>query len=169
MLSVNQATQETLWPPGGWLTKKEAAKRLGLSESRILALGAELGKLQTRMERHPTLHQTVTLFHEGDVERFIFERDNPSQVAKVPSKPSNLPVPVYPPERAGDVLRAGWKPVQEKPWITVVEAAEYSGLPASAIEKLIKSKELPALDCGPRPGGRYRVKRIDLDKLEGTR
>ncbi len=175
MLPVKQATQETLWPPGGWLTKKEAAERLGLSESRVAAMGV-IGRLdqeirpndiRTSRGRSPDSNQTVTLFNEGDVERVIFNRKNPAEVAKVPAR---LNKPSFEDLAMGAYVKSIQDAsVSARPWITVLEAAEYSGLSASAIEKLIKSKQLAALDCGPRPGGRYRVKRTDLDKLEGTR
>jgi excisionase family DNA binding protein len=57
--------------------------------------------------------------------------------------------------------------ILQTPWITIDEAAEVSGLPASCIKTLIEAKQLPAIDVGPRPGGRWRVKRTDLEKLEG--
>ena len=167
MLPTSTATQQT-WPPPGWLTKATASERLGLSESRV----AHMPEIQTLSSRNPASNQPVKLFHEGDVERILFERQNPTQAAKVAAKPANLPVPVYPyPATAADVLAAlkPAEPVKEKPWITVAEAAEYSGLPASTIEKLIARSVLPAMNCGPRPGGTFRVKRTDLDKLEGTR
>lgn len=54
-----------------------------------------------------------------------------------------------------------------RPWLTLGEAAEYSGLPKSTLQALIDASQLKAIDCGPRPGGRYRIKRVDLDGLEG--
>lgn len=52
-------------------------------------------------------------------------------------------------------------------WVTAEQAASITGLPASVLAGLIKSAALKAIDCGPRPGGRYRIKRSDLDALEG--
>jgi excisionase family DNA binding protein len=50
-------------------------------------------------------------------------------------------------------------------WMSAKEAAEYSGLPVSTMKVLIGTGKIPAIDCGPRPGGRWRVKRSDLDAL----
>jgi hypothetical protein len=84
MLTTNPIAPD--WPPVGWLTKKVAAERLNLSESRVAALGGDDRSIHIIMSRHPQYHQNVTLFHEGDVERFAFNRDNPTQVAKIPAK-----------------------------------------------------------------------------------
>lgn len=177
-----------IWPPEGWLTKKQAAERLGLSESRVAAMlvpnmsddaaenfRREQNQIRGKRDRNPSSNQLVVLFLAGDVERIAFERQNPTEVTKVPGK--KLDKPGVDPltelfQKTGLMSVRGLPRVQEppqKPWITISEAAEYSGLPASAISKLVESGKLPALDCGPRPGGKWRVKRTDLDALEGDR
>jgi excisionase family DNA binding protein len=45
------------------------------------------------------------------------------------------------------------------------EAAAYTGLPQSTLRKLVARRKLPALDIGPRLGGRWRMKRSDLDGI----
>jgi len=54
----------------------------------------------------------------------------------------------------------------DRPWLTVEEAAGYSGLPASFLLGLVESRRLPALDVGVRAGGRYRVARRDVDAIK---
>jgi len=54
------------------------------------------------------------------------------------------------------------------PWLTVEEAAAYSGLPASFLLGLVESRRLPALDVGLGPDG-YRVRRLDVDAITATR
>lgn len=50
-------------------------------------------------------------------------------------------------------------------WLSLPEAALYIGLPESTLRKLLMSGRLRALDTGPRFGGRWRVKRSDLDAI----
>jgi excisionase family DNA binding protein len=50
-------------------------------------------------------------------------------------------------------------------WLCLAEAAAYTGLPQSTLRKLLASRKLPALDTGPRLGGRWRIKRSDLDDI----
>lgn len=57
--------------------------------------------------------------------------------------------------------------VVKQSWVTVDQAESITGLPASVIRNLIEAQQLKAIDCGPRPGGKYRIKRSDLDALEG--
>lgn len=168
--SVNEQAQESRWPPLGWITKKVAAERLKISESRAAALtiGATdplSGSIRSRIERDPSSRtgQRVSLFHEGDVERLIFERSNP-QESKLPAK-VDKPNP-YEVSALSSFLQSA---AVAKPWIPLDEAAAYSGLPKSLLLHLIRQRKLAAFDCGPRPGGRYRVKRSDLDALEGEK
>jgi len=169
------ASQDS-WPPPGWLTRKQAAERLNLSPSRIAALNGganpKPGEIHTSGQKSPYSGQNCTLYHAGDVERLAFERENPAELSRVtvPLIPSAAPARhiEYPPIDI-PALVAEMKSNQLKPWLTIEESAAYLGLPASIIQKLVESGKLPALDCGPRPGGRWRVKRSDLDALEGDR
>jgi excisionase family DNA binding protein len=47
----------------------------------------------------------------------------------------------------------------------LAEAAAYTGLPQSTLRKLLASRKLLGLDTGPRFGGRWRIKRSDLDEI----
>jgi len=53
-------------------------------------------------------------------------------------------------------------------WLSLPEAAAYTGLPQSTLRKLLASRKLPGMDTGPRLGGRWRIKRSDLDNLSAT-
>ncbi|MGA2737821.1 MAG: helix-turn-helix domain-containing protein [Bryobacteraceae bacterium] len=50
-------------------------------------------------------------------------------------------------------------------WLSLAEAAAYTGLPQSILRKLLGNRKLPGLDTGPRLGGRWRIKRSDLDAI----
>jgi len=161
-----QDSSTTTWPPVGFLEKKIAAERLGVTESRVAQLG---DAIKTQRARNPKSHQWVILYHEGDVERYRFERENPSEVPKLPAK-IDKPNPFEELAKTGMLSIRNLPTVAEKkPWMTISEASEWSGLPASTIARLIKTGVLLAIDCGPRPGGKWRVKRLDLEKLEGLR
>ena len=168
MATSNSITQEPrqTWPPDGWLTKAEAAKRLGLSESRTAALGGARGPITTKRERAAS-GQMVTLFHAGDLERFLFQREHPEEVSKLPVETAFTDL-----AKTGMMSVRGLPRVEAetlKPWVTIDQAAEITGLPASDIRHAVEFGELPARDCGPRPGGKWRIKRSDLDALQGQR
>jgi excisionase family DNA binding protein len=74
-------------------------------------------------------------------------------------------VPFPDPSQAG-VAYAFQAPIYHTgQWLSLPEAAAYTGLPQSTLRKLMASRKLPALDTGPRLGGRWRIKRTDLDGI----
>lgn len=157
MIDSPVATSDTV----EWIDKFEAAKRLGLSVTRVLGIAGK-GQIRTKPGRNKR-GQPINLLHLGDIRTMVSERENP-------------PI-VRPYQRVEDTVKStavqdnGENPTFVapkpcKPWITIDEAAEISGLPASTIKGLIELTQLPAIDCGPRPGGRWRIKRSDLEKLE---
>ena len=170
--------------PVQWISKSEAARLLDKKERTILNMCSS-GKLRSKQERDTTKGgQKVTLVHAGDVARWAqmgpilggveFTNGGPQEqsVQLVRNGES-----VYHPGSSivVDVTNGGGSAALDlrgvrlspRPWLTLGEAAEYSGLPKSCILALIEASQLKAIDCGPRPGGRYRVKRVDLDALEG--
>jgi excisionase family DNA binding protein len=64
---------------------------------------------------------------------------------------------------AAPALRHEWA------WLTLAEAEDYIRLPASYLLYMIECNELPARDVGIRAGGRWRVKRSDLDAIQGVK
>jgi excisionase family DNA binding protein len=56
-------------------------------------------------------------------------------------------------------------PAKMRPWLTIAEAADYTGLPESFLLHMIEEGDLPALDVGVRPGGKWRVSRRALDGI----
>ena len=252
MQSETLESKETSWPPAGWLTRPTAAARLDRSESCVHGMGGD--DIRVMKTRNPKSGQNVVLYHEGDVERVLWQRNNPGMVTLGPESAAveaallagRTPIPVIQgppvnwavsslPTIRGDHERGQigaqhstehywikeWiKPAPDSPhhkfiiagpgtnpqrayialtescgphhiqaleaayqaglaagelaprralWITVGEAAEYTGLPASAILKLVQSGCIPAFNVGPRPGGAWRIARAALDELEGVR
>ena len=78
---------------------------------------------------------------------------------------ATIAVPFPDPSHAG--VASAYRPPIYHPgqWLSLPEAAAYTGLPQSTLRKLMASRKLPALDTGPRLGGRWRIKRSDLDAI----
>lgn len=147
---MTQKTQLTQKPqPPAFLDKALAAQRLGLSVRRVLEL-SNIGKLgRKRVINHQTgRHQVV--ISAADVERMLAEQ----RAAPAPDSQALA-------------LRAPEPPAVLKLWLTLEQAEDYSGLPASVLLMLIHYGDLRARDVGVRPGGRWRVRKVDLDALEG--
>jgi excisionase family DNA binding protein len=142
-----------------FLSKAIAAKELGLSVRWFMDFADRRGIEKIR-RFDPETRRQATFFRAADIARL---------------KAEGMPQPVtaaaaQPPARRQTAISiaAPPPPAQPRPWLTVAEGAEYSGLPASVILELVQSGRLRALDVGRRPGGRYRVRRRDLDDLEGA-
>ena len=60
-------------------------------------------------------------------------------------------------------------PAPDPPWLTIEEAAVYSGLPVHYLERQIRDGRLGAIDVGIGPGVCYCVARHDLDAISATR
>jgi len=138
------------------LTKYLAAERLGLSVRRVMELSTE-GTFTRHRAFDPETKREAVMFDAAEVEQY---------------KAANTPAP------APLLLGPAAEPIDEtdddgrgdgRLWLTLAEAAEYSGLPASHLRSAIGIGELPARDVGPRPGGHWRVRRLDVDAIEGKR
>jgi excisionase family DNA binding protein len=145
-----------------FIPKEAAAKRLGLSVRRMLDY-AQRGYIRRRASVDPANHRRITVVSEADILKLKAELAGgaPMPAASDAStaltfRPPGELVPIAAPVA-----------IAPRAWLTVAEAAEVSGLPASHLLAAIQSEELPARDVGVRPGGRYRVKRSDLDELAG--
>lgn len=138
-----------------YVSKEIAAKRLGLSVRRVLELSAR-GAIKRRQVVDPGTKRRQTVFRSADVQavvdgqqRLVVYRGGAGEVATVP--------PVQPVPSA---------PSPDCAWLTVDEAAAYSGLPGSFLLGLITGRRLAALDVGVRAGGRFRLHKCDIDKIE---
>lgn len=143
-----------------WVSKEEAGVLLGtiqrpLSTRRVLELARE-GRLESGRVKDPNSHQTVVRIHAGSIERFLELNRNPEPIPH----PRGLRVR----DRSADGTLAV---SAHHLWLTLEEAADYSGLPASILLRMVTHAELPTIDVGVRPGGRWRVRRTDLDQIPG--
>ncbi len=159
-----------------WLTKEEAAKRLGLGLRRTLDL-AHQGVLETVRVRDEESHQVAVRYHAGDIERYLSERRKQAdagaqrQLARkvndaAVTKPASVAIE---PSSAVALLST----IAAGAWLSLAEGAQYIRLPAELLLKLIFTGRLPALRVRgtreTRPIDCYRVKRADLDALTGER
>jgi excisionase family DNA binding protein len=150
-----------------WITKEQAAKQLAvrrngskpqpISPRRILEF-TQMGVLRSAKQRDPRSGQMMTVVSAADVERFRQERENPPTLPAIPNEPRPRLLGSAPKQDAG---------ANHRPWLTLFQAEDYTGLPETFLQSLIDHGTLPALNVGIRPGGRWRVKRTDLDAIAG--
>jgi excisionase family DNA binding protein len=153
-----------------WLTKAEAAQALQCAEKTIERLAAK-GEIHQAFRPVPG-RRPVAVFHPKDIEKlkpknvavpFVLSQSEagPNGAAETQAL---VPVGKAPADLLAALASALGKPtalsVDKKLFLTIREAAEYSGLPKSYLRKLLKEGSLPSL----RAGG-YRIKRSDLERL----
>jgi len=131
---------------------------------------AQSGGIKSKRERDPATNQMAMRLNAGDIERILYEREHPQEIATRPTPGAKNGKAVKALQPVQSVQVAPSLPAQQpKPWLTVREAEEYSGLPARFLIELIGNGQLPAYNVGPRRGGRWRIARRDLDALPGIR
>ena len=142
------------------LTKQIAADRLNLSVRRLMELAAE-GKFTRHRAYDPETKRDAFMFDAAEISAYQGRREYDATPA-----PAALAVRPRPPLDEYDIdepAAAG----AFRLWLTLAEAAEYSGLPASHLLAMIDAGELAARDVGVRPGGHWRVRKLDVDAIEG--
>jgi excisionase family DNA binding protein len=148
-------------PGPEYISKQIAAQRLGLSVRRVLEL-SNAGSIRRRQVTDPVTKRRQTVLLARDVQRVVADgqkrlfafRGGAAGAGEVAALP-----PIQPPLQAP-------APPPDRPWLTVDEAANYSGLPATFLLRMVEEKRLAALDVGVRAGGRYRVSRRDVDAIK---
>jgi excisionase family DNA binding protein len=149
-------------PSQEYWTKHITAQYLGLSVRRLMELTAN--RKTAILTRHkaydPATKMEGTMFLRSEIEAYKqMITPQPVGTAAVATLARNL---------MGMTAPAAAPPaIPLQPWITIHEAAAVSGIPESVLLRLVTTGRLPALDCGPRPGGRYRVRRAHLDSIAG--
>lgn len=144
-----------------YISKRRAAEALGISPRRLLEL-SQSGQIRRHYHNDPQTRRRAAFFARPDVERLAAER-----IQAAPQSAASLAI-------GGGTLRPRSQPIAlpapeapARPWLTVDEAAEYTGLPASFLAAMIAGGKLAALDVGVRAGGRWRVNRRDLEGIGG--
>lgn len=173
-----------------WLTKDEAASRIGVSTKTIEQFAKE-GKIQQAAWRAQNRGAVRAVYHPDDVERMAATR-RPEPVPFVLPAGTDLPANGHGTGRVNtltiapstsptgeDVLRLVFaaalrtlgaedpRPSQnsQKLFLTIDEAAVFSGLTPRDLRKAIRTGELKARHQGQRDWRTWRIRRTDLEAL----
>jgi excisionase family DNA binding protein len=163
-----------------WPTKAEAAQIIGCSTKTIESL-AQSGKLQQSSRRRVETGALIAVYHPGDVERIRRER-NPEAVtpfvvtaSQNHSETSREAAVARPQPQQGEILQALLAALSansqrlpepavrtsEKLFLSISEAADFSGLPRSYVREQMRAGKLPAI----KTGAGWRIRRADLSAL----
>lgn len=167
-----------------WFTKQQAADAIGVSTKTVEKFADEK-KLQRADWKRPETGATVAVYHPGDVERLRKERNPDAEPFMLPParEESSQALTRSPqaPERdrsflqrvaeaaaAGAIAGSGnsqkaFSEVRlvERLFLSIPEAAVYSGLPQTHLRHLMASGKLEGL----KTGAGWRIRRTDLEKL----
>lgn len=147
------------------LGKEATAKRLNMSVRRLMERSAE-GMIKRHKARDPETGRPGVMFLVADVERLskAFDAVQVRPAAKpIDAKFERVEPAAAPPPREPLLLGSGKTEVFLHNWLTMSDAAEYSGLPARIVRSLVKSGKLHALPVGLH---RVRIRKADLDAIE---
>jgi hypothetical protein len=162
-----------------WLTKEQAAKRLGVSVKTVERLAVDK-KIQKRM-RPRIGGSPLAVFHPGDVERLVSQQavnepfvvpdestaEKENQI--VPAAAAGLPAFVQALSSLSNQFAAGGSrelplaDLKEKRYLTIAEASRIDGRRKDIIRKLAKARGLIHKALGPSRAD--LIRRADLDKL----
>ena len=152
-----------------WISKEEAAARLELSARRILEL-AKQGKIRSNRIISTATGQPVVVIHAGSVERYRDKLGDPLIGGDAACEPHAKGIATTRlTERAiGEMLDAVSHAIRTRYglWLTLDQAADYSGLPAQILRDMVVAGKLEAMDVGRRRGGKWRIRRLSLERIE---
>jgi len=131
-----------------YLTREIAVQHSGLALRRLNEHAAA-GRIRRRKIKDPVSGRKQWVYLLADIERWRME-----------ALKEKLPAAIGAPG-----ARSLPAAVPDCQWLTIDQAEAYTGLPASYLQQLIQKRQLKARDVGVRPGGRWRVARVALDKL----
>src|SRR5215203_7388969 len=159
---------------GVWVSAKDAAKLLGRSERSVLRRYEQGYIRRDAGRREPGASIATPLYSVDDIEALLAGTPNyypPDGSSAAPMRITAastvyaLPAPAATTaEETGDGDAAL---DHSRPWLTLAQAAEYSGLPASYLAWAAGREVFEALDVGIRPGGRWRFHRDSLANAPG--
>lgn len=156
-----------------WPTKQETAKILNVSTKTVEKFATD-GKLQ-QAKRPQTGKPAVNVYHPGDIERLRQERQPPAYVVPANGAASEASQKTSHTSEAlalsgghaliralADGLREHFESRSEpRLFLSIKEAAAFSNLPQTLIQKWIREGKLQAL----KTGRGWRIRRKDLENL----
>lgn len=143
-------------PASVWLSKEAAAARLAVS-ARTVERWIEEGKLQSRLQRQAGRKPRVVI-DPASIQAAVDEGRTPAAAAAA------LPA-LRVPEGLAQLLQRIAPAAPVKPWLTLEEAAEYSGLPRGWLLSQARGGSAIALDVGMAGRSAWRFSRSRLAKL----
>lgn len=131
-----------------WIPKADAAKRLAISIRQIENLTAK-GRIRKRKMAKAAWEKTGrVVYAAADIEAIRSgERPAPA-AALVPVAPAPAGSPGEPLAALTALARALGLPAPGKPWLSLREAADYSGLPARHLVESARSGQMRARNVG---------------------
>jgi len=147
-------------PDGMWITKQQAAECLGVSTKQIERLVADK-KLECVKWTRPEGGPAISIYPQEQVDRI--GREKQTVAVRQPTAEQFAQTIAT---LVSDIRRKS--EVQLRLWLTVREAATYSGMPARVLYGWINCGRLPAEDIGVRRR-LWRIRRVDLESVEPVR
>lgn len=145
------------------MPKAEAADFLGVS-TREIERKAAAGRLTTKRVRLESDRSDRTVYSCEDLQRIRQERES-GALQLAPRGPLANATQLMQTEALTALMAAVYKPLAprlDRAWVTLDEAAEYSGLPAHVIAEHVRSRQIFAIGRGVKT---WRVLRASLDDL----
>jgi excisionase family DNA binding protein len=121
-----------------WLTEAEAMQELQRSRATLRRLDAAR-QIETTLQRQPGKLHKVKMYRAADVSRLADNEDEYDAAAKEASAKSLVPVAT---KQVAAILEATASSRQPKLFLTLDQAAEYSGLDRELIKRLIEQGHL---------------------------
>ena len=147
-----------------WKTKAEAAEILGCSEKTVERY-AKQKRIQKVLRRNPG-RKAMPVFHPGDIETLRAEavRLKPFPVDQTTTQALALPARQGAVEMLVNLLADRVSPpataARHKLFLSLAEAADYSGMSQGWLRQKIREGELPAIKTRG-----WKVRRADLEEL----
>jgi hypothetical protein len=168
---------------GVWLTKDEAAALLGVHPRQVERREAGGQIRKKALPREPGQTTARVVYSRADL--LAVKAGTPNDYRRAGSVPGANALTVAGSYDAGAAVGPGAAALETlaavlqriapavhepnhapRPWLTLEEAAEYSGLPAAWLLRNAKEAYVGAIDLGGRPrGGRWRFRRDELANI----
>jgi hypothetical protein len=128
--------------PAMWISRQEAAKRLKVSERQVERLVARGAIAKRRLAKEPWQKTPTLLYSAADVKRFL-EGERNSSANPLPARPGPNGG-----ELAGILATMARASGEQrlKPWLSLREAAEYSGLPMAFLAHAAETGRIDAVN-----------------------
>lgn len=153
-----------------FLSTELAAKRLNVKPRRLRELAAD-GRLERVPSIDPQSRRQVVVYRAEQVNKLAQDwLVKTGERVKTQFRPGGIPAVGTATEQIGALAAVGTAaevPPKVRLWLTVAEAAQYSGLAEGTILRLIREGNLPALDQHVR-GDKWRIRKQALDEFDGT-